>query len=90
MNYKKDFLIAAHKHSSWHKQELLESNLCGCFYCLEVFSASEIFEWIDEQNPLGASAFCPKCGIDSVIGSKSDLPVSDKEFLRQMQEVWFS
>ncbi|MCE7962609.1 MAG: hypothetical protein DYH05_08955 [Acidobacteria bacterium ACB1] len=31
---------------------------------------------------------CPKCGIDSVIGSNSGYPIND-EFLRRMRSHWF-
>ena len=41
-------------------------------------------EWIDDDN----TALCPKCGIDSVIGTKSGYPIT-KEFLGQMQAHWF-
>jgi hypothetical protein len=82
--------ITAHKHSSRHRQEILESEQCGCFYCLTVFSPSEIKEWIDtDEHRVGQTALCPKCGIDAVIGSKSSYPIT-KEFLQVMEEHWFS
>ncbi|OWK39493.1 hypothetical protein FRUB_06056 [Fimbriiglobus ruber] len=36
----------------------------------------------------GNTALCPKCGIDSVIGTGSGYPVT-AEFLEQMYEKWF-
>jgi hypothetical protein len=33
-------------------------------------------------------AFCPYCGIDSVIGSKSGFPIT-KIFLEAMHKYWF-
>ncbi|KAB0489149.1 cytoplasmic protein, partial [Pseudomonas vancouverensis] len=36
----------------------------------------------------GNTALCPKCGIDSVIGSASNAPVNP-EFLLKMYEHWF-
>ena len=76
--------IAAHKHSSRHRTEIEESNLCGCFYCLQVFEPSIIDFWIDDKT----TAMCPRCGIDSVIGSKSGYPLT-VEFLQQMKNHWF-
>jgi hypothetical protein len=76
--------IRAHKHSSKHKNEILGSQSCGCFYCLENFHASEIREWIDE----GTTAMCPRCGIDSVIGAASGFPTS-RPFLQKMHQYWF-
>jgi len=62
----------AHQHCSNNREELMKSNLCGCFYCLEVYSPTEITDWVDEdENGIGRTALCAKCGIDSVIGSAS-------------------
>ncbi len=88
-NYTKDFLEAGYSHSIFHKNEVLESNQCGCFYCLKVFNPGEIVEWIDEDNPKGITALCPFCGIDSVIGDRSGFPVTDKDFLIQMHGLYF-
>lgn len=40
-------IIAAHERSSNHRTELLESESCGCFYCLEIYTPGEIEDWID-------------------------------------------
>ncbi len=80
--------ILAHKKSSNNKEELLNSKKCGCFYCLAIFKPSEIEEWIDEFNPIGKTAHCPKCWIDSVIGSESGYPIT-KRFLKKMRKHWF-
>jgi hypothetical protein len=81
--------IRAHKHSSSHHEEIMRSDLCGCFHCLAVYSPLEITEWVDEdENGVGQCAICPKCGIDSVIGSASGYPIT-KDFLRTMHLYWF-
>ena len=81
--------ISAHPHSSSHRNELLASDVCGCFYCLEIYSPAEITEWVDEDDEgIGRTALCAKCGIDSVIGSSSGYPMTN-EFLKQMQDYWF-
>jgi hypothetical protein len=80
--------IAAHKHSIHHREEVLTSDVCGCFYCLAVFRPSEINEWVDTVDGVGRTALCPKCGIDSVIGSNSGYPIKPK-FLDQMRKHWF-
>ena len=49
---------------------------------------SEIDEWIDEPDPPGVTALCPKCGIDSVIGSASGYPITSN-FLWRMKLRWF-
>ena len=71
--------ISAHEWSSYHRETLRESAVCGCFYCLKVFLPSEIEDWTDDDD----TALCPKCGIDSVIGSVSGYPIQ-REFLSKM------
>ena len=81
--------VKAHKNTDFQK-EILRSERCGCFYCLEIFSPDEITDWhgedCKEYEPL---ALCPKCGIDSVIGSASGYPI-EHSFLMKMREFWFS
>jgi hypothetical protein len=74
----------AHWHSSCHRIELLSSELCGCFYCQSIYPPQEITEWADGDQ----TAFCAKCGVDSVIGAASGLPIT-AEFLASMHRYWF-
>jgi hypothetical protein len=76
--------IAAHKWSVRNRSDLKKSDLCGCFYCLEVFPPREIQDWTDD----GDTALCPKCGIDSVIGSVSGYSIQPG-FLSKMHDHWF-
>lgn len=89
MQFQHEYLEDAHKHSSFHKNEILQSDYCGCFYCLSIFKSNEIVEWIDEEKPKGETALCPFCTIDSVIGDKSGFPVADKDFLSAMYSFYF-
>jgi|SRR5450755_247936 hypothetical protein len=77
-------ILSAHSHSSRHRSEIESSHTCGCFYCCETFPPQEICDWVDE----GATALCPKCGIDSVLGSSSGLLLT-KPFLEEMNKYWF-
>jgi Zn finger protein HypA/HybF involved in hydrogenase expression len=79
-----DSLEAAHRHCRLNRAELQISSLCGCFYCLSVFTPAEIVEWVDEDQ----TAICPKCPVDSVIGSASGYPIT-AEFLLRMHDNWF-
>lgn len=81
-------VVAAHRHSIRHREETLTSEVCGCFYCLAVFPTSEINEWVNTQDGIGQTALCPKCGIDSVIGSNSGYPI-EPGFLEQIRNHWF-
>ena len=79
----------AHTHSSSHRSEIEGSDQCGCFYCLAIFSPSEIKDWVDKNSAgTGQTALCARCGIDSVIGSRSGFPITT-EFLADMRRFWF-
>jgi hypothetical protein len=77
--------IAAHKHSSRHRAEIEASERCGCFFCFRSFASVEIKTWIDANQ----TALCPRCGVDSVIGSASQHRIDDV-FLRGMHAHFFS
>lgn len=74
----------AHLHSFNHKRYLKRDKVCGCFYCLKIFSPNKIEDWIDRYG----TALCPFCGIDSVIGQSSGYPIT-KKFLEKMHMAWF-
>lgn len=88
--------IEAHKASFKHRKQIEKSTECGCFYCLHTFHPQEINLWWDAPentpddlyNSHGLTATCPRCGIDSVIGSASGYPLT-KEFLEKMRIYWF-
>jgi hypothetical protein len=81
-----------HKKSYNHRASILSSVKCGCFHCLAVFPKEEIQEWTDwseeDQNQIGHTAICPKCGIDSIIGDSSAELTEDT--LLNMKEYWFN
>lgn len=89
-------VIEAHKHSANHREEVLASGRCGCFYCLQVFPSSKITDWVDwpPETPdelqlrLGTTALCPYCGIDSVIAETAGYPL-EHSFLADMRQYWF-
>ena len=77
----------AHDKCRNHREQILTSNICGCFYCLEIFKPSEIEEWTDEdEQGIGTTALCPYCYIDSVIGSGSGIEIT-KQFLERMNRA---
>jgi len=87
MDYSQETLTAAHHRCRFNRSELKQSDLCGCFYCCSTFFHSDIEDWLIEGD---GTAFCPECGIDSVIGSASGYPVSDPNFLKAMNQRWFN
>lgn len=91
---KQEDIVTAHKASIYHRDQILGSDLCGCFHCCAIFQPSKITEWTDYQAPevgadkIGLTALCPECAIDSVIGSESGYPITE-EFLTAMSRHWF-
>ena len=82
--------IRAHRHCSRHREEVLASSQCACFYCLDRFFSYEITQWTDDnEDGIGQTAICPYCNVDAVFGEESGYPL-DFEFLKRMQQYWFS
>ena len=79
-----DAVRSAHGHSANHRPEVMSSDTCGCFHCEKTFQPAEIIDWVDD----GKTALCPRCGIDSVIGSASGFPLT-QSFLSEMNRYWF-
>jgi len=89
-------LLAAHRHASNNRTEIEASTVCGCFYCVQTFPPAEIVAWSgldmsnfdDPEAANAATALCPRCGSEAVIGDKSGYDVHG-QFLTRMQEAWF-
>ena len=79
-------IFVAHKCSMYNRAQLLNDQVCGCFYCLKIFSPKDITEWVNEGP---GTALCPYCGMDSVISESSGFPITD-EFLQAMNKHWFA
>ena len=76
--------INAHVLSTRNRDLLKKSRLCGCFYCKSIYDPQEIDRWADG----GETAFCPRCGMDSVLPETKEYPLSS-EFLQKMHDYWF-
>ena len=81
MNATKQTLV---RYAMKNKSQLENSQLAGCYYCLQTFPASEIKEYVDK----GLTALCPHCGIDSVVGDVCGYELS-KNALQEAHEYWF-
>lgn len=77
-------IFAAHRHSLKHRADIDVSASCACFNCIARFVPDDIKEWTDD----GQTALCPRCGIDSVLGSASGVSL-DTDFLKEMRAYWF-
>lgn len=83
MTYSTAQLKAAHKHCSRNRDAINKSAVCGCFYCLQTFTAGEVRKYTHPED-----ALCPRCGIDSVLADESGLPMT-QPFLQAMYDYWF-
>ena len=72
----------AHECSIRNKEQIEKSEKCGCFFCGEIFSPSEITDYLPDEPP---TAECPFCHTDSVIGDASGFPIT-KDFLKKNEE----
>ncbi len=81
-------LSGIHRLCTGHRDAIERSNSCGCFYCVRIFPANQINEWIDGIDlPRPVTALCPHCGIDAILPDASiDITA---ELLAEMRRVWF-
>ena len=88
-NVEEEEFEEAHYRSFNNMSELRKEQLCGCFFCLKIFSSSEIKEYVVEktEKEKGGTAICPYCNIDSVLGESSGFPIT-KEFLEKMNKYY--
>jgi hypothetical protein len=53
--------VRIHHHHNY-RDEILNSESAGCFYCLEIYSPDEIIEWHGEDDHgVEQVAMCPEC-----------------------------
>jgi hypothetical protein len=81
-NWTEAGLRAAHKASSLPVAQIRRSTRVGCFYCLATFPSTEV---VDNHD----YAWCPRCGIDSVLPENEVPEVRNPAFLRAMHAFWF-
>ncbi|HEY9102797.1 hypothetical protein [Chitinimonas sp.] len=60
-----------------NKWTIVDSEICGCISCGDIFPPADIRKWVDDKQ----TACCPSCGLAAVVvGSASGL-VIDQEML---------
>ncbi len=74
-------------HAKNNEIEILRSKQCGCFFCRKIYDARKVSQWTSEESG-GASAVCPECGMNAVIGDASGIPLTP-EVLKDMNEIFF-
>jgi hypothetical protein len=87
MNLKR--LREIHRHSFRNAEEIKASKLCGCFYCCKIFDAKEVTDiHIATEKSGGATAWCPHCNIDALIGDASGIKIN-QYMLSEMHKAFF-
>jgi hypothetical protein len=86
-------LVAIHHFCTSNRPLLEQSASAGCLCCGASFAPAEIMEWVPEldpvtQQPVGETASCPRCGIDSVLPSAAPVMLN-AHMLAAMQSYWF-
>ena len=81
-------LNAIHKHSFMNRDEVTHSKNCGCFYCERIYP-TYVMDPEEDFTDWGKTALCPYCGIDSVIGDASRIPLSE-ELLHELYVHFFT
>jgi hypothetical protein len=84
--YSDDELTHHHARCHKNKERIEAATQCGCFQCLEIFSANEVTAYVD-HGPSG-DAHCPKCGTDSVIADDGIEPFNT-QLLAALKERYF-
>ena len=79
-------LDTAHKKSFQNEPLVKVAKDCGCYHCLEHFSAVEITDWALDK--LHRTAMCPKCHLDTVLTEEVLDRVPD-DLLLAMQKEYF-
>lgn len=89
--YDDDYLEKAHQATLHNEATVKASSLCTCFYCGYQFDPNleEDLLWYDETSVQGATAGCPLCIIDCIIGDASGFPITDAQFIKACTEAWF-
>jgi hypothetical protein len=75
-------------YSFKNEDEILSSEVCGCYHCLETFPPVEIFRWTTERDGR-KTARCPLCGMDSVLPSIKVPFLDDKTILPLLEKIYF-
>jgi hypothetical protein len=62
---------------SFHREQLLQAEQCGCYTCCHILRPEDIQEWADpDADGIGRTAICPCCGQQTVIAPTGQGPLS--------------
>jgi len=81
---KKQLIEKAIDFATSNRVALQQSDKAGCYYCKKIYNASLVTNYLESEE----TALCPKCGIDSVIPSKSPIELTPRN-LADLNKHWF-
>lgn len=81
---KDDVLTDAHLHTADNREEIEHSQFCYCICCQTFLPPTEIDDYTDG----GATAICPYCDCDAVIGDACGIKLTD-DLLKKLNEKYF-
>lgn len=84
----KMLLVALHHSSFRNKEQIDNSNQCGCFHCGKIFPATEVVKWCDIDDKGAPTAVCHHCGTDSVLGDGCGFTINHT-LLKLMNDYFF-
>jgi len=71
-------------YATTNEEALQLSNQAGCYYCLQIYDAKEVTDFLATER----TALCPKCGIDSVIPDTAPFELTPKNLVK-LHAYWF-
>ena len=75
--------------TDFHRESILASEACGCYWCMAIFPPAAIKEWTDVGVcGVGQTAVCAYCGEGGVLGSADGYPIT-RRFLRDVRRPFF-
>ncbi|MDJ1484260.1 cytoplasmic protein [Cytophagaceae bacterium YF14B1] len=80
----KDVLEKSLKYTTINKKALGESVQAGCYYCLKVYPAYKVVDFVEADE----TGICPYCNIDCVLPDKSPYELT-RENLQELHAFWF-
>lgn len=74
------------EHSRENQPDVIISEQCGCYYCMRLFSADEITDFV--QGKFFATAVCPYCERQTILPEHPDYELT-KSMLVEMNNCYF-
>jgi len=78
-----EYIRKAPMYAFKNREAVLQSQVCGCYNCLEVIQVEDIDLWTDDDE----TALCPKCTMDTLLPESLGCPL-DTTSLMEIRDHW--